>query len=425
MLTFFFATTVKAVNTEEKTEVKKEQKDTKPQARVKKKTWKELFMSFTPLQLQALQVLFNMSPEERQRTLAISMTPNRLQTSVNDNSPHSSSGESDTRSVASDGEIRIHHKNQISELAKYLSKNWFSARKVWRHIYNDKNRICDERMNKILAQIQPKLTKKERKLLKLQKEKVVRSLKKKIAAARRYRLQAKTEARKRALEAPMANTIDLSLSADEDEESENQLDGKSEDQLDDKKKDEKDEDDEDKIATNGAPACRKKILLDEAKKFTDELKQNRAKRLRTKRGKAKTAAVAAATATTTSATATKTSPSPAVRTRASRKRKCKSAANISDSSQTTPKKKHTSSPGPQESSSPSRWRDRHIPPDSETGPTFKVGAKVMGCWKGPSCKGDWYEGVIHTINEEKQTVHIIYNDGDFDKNLKWSDMTLL
>ena len=294
-LTFFFAKPVKPVQTaaekgEEDKAVETEAEEIKPKRKLKKKTWKEALMSFTPLQLQALQMLFTMPPEERQKALAVCMTPPQpLRAPVDSlrTAGSCSSGDGDNLSVASNGDIRIHHKDKVSELAKYLVKTWFSARNVWRHIYNHNNRIDNQKLNKILEQIKPELSKSERKVLKLEKEKVVKAIKKKMAAARRYRLQAKTEARKRSLEAPRANTIDLSWSADEDEENKDKTDV-------DDKKDREDgagggaDKDDGAGSGNVSPACRKKILMDEAKKFTDKLKKNRDTRQRTRRSQRKT-----------------------------------------------------------------------------------------------------------------------------------------
>ena len=449
-LTFFFAKPVKPVEAA----VEKEGEEIKPIA-------KEALMSFTPLQLQALQMLFTMPPEQRQKALAICMTPpQNLRTSVNSpqpatsvNSPQPagstwscSSGDGDTRSVSSDGDTRIHHKNNISELAKYLSKTWFSAQKVWRRIYNVHNRICNRKLNKILAQIKPHLTTKEQKLLKSEKEKIVKSLKKKIAAARRYRLQAKTEARKRALEAPLAYKIDLSLSSDEEvnesqrqheadgvskeDQRQHEADGVSkEDRKDpsgggDQKKEEvKDADGAGSGANdNNSPAmiyvCRKKLLLDEAKKFKAELKKNRDTRQRTRRSQA--------TTTSKNKKVNSKKKNSGRTTRSASKRKAVTKSGSSQPDVTTPaKKKPTPDTEVQDSNciSPSRWRDRRI--SSKRGSSFDVGAKVMGCWKGPSCKGDWYEGVVHSIDDNAQTAHVVYKDGDFDKTLKWSDMRLL
>ena len=57
--------------------------------------------------------------------------------------------------------------------------------------------------------------------------------------------------------------------------------------------------------------------------------------------------------------------------------------------------------------------------------TFKVGSKVSGQWKGPACKGQWYDGVIKSINNKKRTAHVRYEDGDVDKQLSWEKMRVI
>ena len=69
----------------------------------------------------------------------------------------------------------------------------------------------------------------------------------------------------------------------------------------------------------------------------------------------------------------------------------------------------------------SRWKDRRIP----DGGTIKVGSKVMGKWCGNQFKGDWYEGVVKSINTVKKTVHVVYTDGDHDKELEWSNLRII
>ena len=64
--------------------------------------------------------------------------------------------------------------------------------------------------------------------------------------------------------------------------------------------------------------------------------------------------------------------------------------------------------------------------DKDASPlTFQVGSRISGMWKGPECRGDWYDGVVKKINTKKQTAHVVYDDGDEDTALEWSDMRIL
>ena len=53
------------------------------------------------------------------------------------------------------------------------------------------------------------------------------------------------------------------------------------------------------------------------------------------------------------------------------------------------------------------------------------GSRVTGKWKGPECKGDWYDGTVVTLCKEDETAHVKYDDGTEDENLKWTDLRLI
>ena len=82
----------------------------------------------------------------------------------------------------------------------------------------------------------------------------------------------------------------------------------------------------------------------------------------------------------------------------------------------TPKKK--TKPSVDDSKrSPNRWKVR---------PALNVGCKISGKWNqdGPN-KGDWYDGVVKSINVTEKTLHVVFNDGDEDNELSWSDVRIL
>ena len=88
---------------------------------------------------------------------------------------------------------------------------------------------------------------------------------------------------------------------------------------------------------------------------------------------------------------------------------------------TTEKPKESSTANNQDSPSKTSWKQREM----ETCPTFKKGSRVMGMWTGPECTGDWYEGVVKSINKRKKTAHVVYDDGDSDKVLEWTNMRVI
>ena len=56
---------------------------------------------------------------------------------------------------------------------------------------------------------------------------------------------------------------------------------------------------------------------------------------------------------------------------------------------------------------------------------FKVGDRVYCKWMGIENNGEWYYGEIISINELKETCHVLYDDGDHDKLLSWSNMRIV
>ena len=52
---------------------------------------------------------------------------------------------------------------------------------------------------------------------------------------------------------------------------------------------------------------------------------------------------------------------------------------------------------------------------------LRIGLKVQGWWPGEDGEdGAYYNGVIQAIDYEAQTVHIVYEDGDFDDAVPWA-----
>ena len=343
----------------------------------KHKTLKRLIMmSFTPLQVQALKQLFAMTPEARevaftsttldsgtflQRTNSL----DNLQSAFSTPPPNKSHGSSDNDSIASTSSQRIHHKNASQKLSSFLSKNYFSAVKVWEYLYKGNNRISNSRLERILDQLKDKLNPSQQKTLKTDRKTVIKYLKKKIAAGRNYRKKL-LKSKGKILEAPLSKAIDLTRSDDEEE------------QLDDA--------DNETPVEGSNDGDLETVDKNKGKVLTQKFKE-KIKELRDSRNKA----VVKSQST-------------------SRKRKTRAQTTNSESPS---KKKNTSS----------RWRDRQM----EACPTFKKGSRVMGMWKGPDCKGDWYEGVVKSVNKRKKTAYVVYDDGDgdCDRALKWVNMRVI
>ena len=45
---------------------------------------------------------------------------------------------------------------------------------------------------------------------------------------------------------------------------------------------------------------------------------------------------------------------------------------------------------------------------------------VCGFWPDDEGEGgEWYEGIVQSIDYENRTVHILYKDGDIDDSVPW------
>ena len=70
------------------------------------------------------------------------------------------------------------------------------------------------------------------------------------------------------------------------------------------------------------------------------------------------------------------------------------------------------------------------PPNKRNSPdsgdaVLREGMRVMGKWCGEVGYGTWYEGTVHTVNTEKKTIHIKFDDGDEDDELSWHDVSII
>ena len=414
--------------------------------------------SFTPVQLQALKQLFATSPAARQivlssfaadsgatlgRSDSFDSLPSAFATPTHQNR-RSDSNSSDNESAASSASQRIHHKDAQQKLAGYLVKNYFSAKPVWDYLYAKNNRINSKRLTKVLGQLEDKLTPAQKKTLNNNRKAVTQKIKKKINAARNYRRKLFNRKGK-TIKSPYAHTIDLTISDDESDscdkadkptkvEKNNEVDKVDKATADDKKADKATADDKkadkataddkkaDKATTDDSeteeePAQDKSVNQRKklAKKFAERMKSLRSSR---KKIPAKSGSSSKRKRTSRRTTTEKTKESSTTinqESASSSKRKRTSRRT------TTEKTKESSTTINQESASKSSWKQREM----ETCPTFKKGSRVMGMWTGPECTGDWYEGVVKSINKRKKTAHVVYDDGDSDKVLEWTNMRVI
>lgn len=401
----------------------------------------DYLMSFTPVQLEALKQLFAISPSARQialtafaaegATLGRSDSFDRLRSSFSTPTHEnrridSCTNSSDNESAASSASQRVHHKDGPQILAGYLVKNYFSAETVWDYLYTRSNRINSKRLQKVLGQLKDKLTPAQRKTLKNNRKTLTQNLKKKINAARNYRRKL-FKIKGKTLKAPYAHMIDLTNNSDD--ESDNQPEeecGKADKADKVKKEDEVDkaetaepadetETEEENLMqpTEGESTNRRKEL---AKKFVDRMKSLRSSRKKLpakESSKRKRANRTTATEKTKESSTTSNQESPAKSGSSNKRKRARRT--------TTKKPKESSTASNQETPVKSSWKQREI----TTCPTFKKGSRVMGMWKGPECTGDWYEGVVKSINKRKKTAHVVFDDGDCDKALEWTNMTVL
>ena len=218
-----FSGEAKSIVVEQQQEKVKEDKDEQQQDLLK-----QSLMSFTPVQLEALKQLFATSPAARQivlssfaadsgatlgRSNSFDSLPSAFATPTHKNR-RSDSNSSDNESVASSASQRIHHKDAQQKLAGYLVKNYFSAKPVWDYLYAKNNRINSKRLQKVLGQLEDKLTPAQKKTLNNNRKTVTQNIKKKINVARNYRRKL-FKSKGKTIKSPYSHMIDLTVSDDE------------------------------------------------------------------------------------------------------------------------------------------------------------------------------------------------------------------
>ena len=57
---------------------------------------------------------------------------------------------------------------------------------------------------------------------------------------------------------------------------------------------------------------------------------------------------------------------------------------------------------------------------------FSIGMKVNACWQGDGPeKGQWFDGTIVSVNNDAETAHVKFDDGDEDDSLAWRHISCL
>ena len=368
-------------------------------------------MPFSPKQLECLQIILNLSPEKRELALQAAMESNvkgspyarrsicEYDIQVPPTDAHSDSGISSVSSdlSSSSGNKRIHVKNRVTRLASKLCKQFFASERIWNYLYGTNNRVIDHKLDEVIDKIKKtdKLSVKEKQTLKTHRDDMRKAIKKRMSAGRRYRQGLQTQG-KRMMEAHFASTIDLTADGDDDDDTppENGDDFDYDTPAKEVKKEvEKDVEKEvEKEVQNDSSAAKESTRRQLAMDFR--------KRIQEKRSRKKIIARKARTPTPRK----RKTQGPPIETPRSKKTTTNSRAKtVTDSHAKTTRAKTTRA--------------------KET--VLQVGDKVQGMWQGEENFGEWYEGIVKSVDEKNKTVHIVYNDGDEDTNVSWCHVSIL
>ena len=368
-------------------------------------------LAFTKEQMESLKLLFTLS--NKQRRAILGMESEHSDHSSNSESPASSRQDDDEDSDrgsddTTNSKKRVHVKTKIGTLATEIVQVYLKSKKIFDYLYGSGTRVREDRLDTILSKIKPDLSQKERHLLRKNYRNIKRAIKKKLSSAKNYRGKA-LKNKKGWAEAPQAEAIDLTMCAtqsDEDvtptpsvgkvkEEScdEESTPGEALSPVAKKKPD---------------PKCKKQL----AQQFVSKMQDRRKGKKGTPRRKKQVARKALQAALKRKASTMKTdTPAKKRKETANEENAAASPPHVSDK-ETANEENVTASPP-------------HVSDKDASPLTFQVGSRISGMWKGPECRGDWYDGVVKKINTKKQTAHVVYDDGDEDTTLEWADMRIL
>ena len=181
-------------------------------------------MSFNPGQLEVLQILLNLSAEQRNRALQAALQKDgapmsplvRRRPQTQDGYRTPGSDDSDITVASGDGGVkkRIHKKNRVTRLATKICQEYLNSQRMWSYLYNDSNRVVEHKFDRVLDQVKRSLTYEEVKTMKTHREELKKCLKKRMAAGKRYRSKQKLGSFQ---ESHKTKTIDLTGDDDNDE----------------------------------------------------------------------------------------------------------------------------------------------------------------------------------------------------------------
>ena len=96
-----------------------------------------------------------------------------------------------------------------------------------------------------------------------------------------------------------------------------------------------------------------------------------------------------------------------------------------DPKNTPPKKTKTKKKQTKKTKPKKKQTKKNQKATNERGDVLKPGMKVQGKWKGDENYGEWFDGVVVSVNNKKKTCHIRYDDGDNDEAVSFHDVSII
>ena len=96
-----------------------------------------------------------------------------------------------------------------------------------------------------------------------------------------------------------------------------------------------------------------------------------------------------------------------------------------DPKNTPPKKTKTKKKQTKKTKPKKKQTKKNQKVTNDRGEVLKPGMRVQGKWKGDQNSGEWFDGVVVSVNNKKKTCHIRYDDGDNDKFVSFNDVSII